>query len=49
MRASFTVQEYANGPGRLLESEYAEVAVYNDLVSLAPIYRPYMSDLYSLN
>lgn len=49
MKASFVVHDYANGPGRLLASEFAEIAVYNSLVSIAPTYAPFMSDLYSIN
>ena len=47
LKASFFVHEYLNGPGQLLESEHAEIAVYNPLRSVAPTYWPFMSDLYS--
>jgi len=47
LKANFLVHEYLNGPSHLLESEHAEIAVYNPLRSLAPIYTPFMSDLYS--
>lgn len=47
LKASYLVHEYLNGPGHLLESEHAEIAVYNPLRSVAPTYKPYMSDLYS--
>ena len=47
LRASFIVYDYLNGPSHLLESEHAEIAVYNPLTSLAPTYKPYMSDMYS--
>ena len=49
LKASFIIYEYANGPGRALESEFAEIAVYNELASIAPLYKPFMSDLYSVN
>ena len=49
LKASFVIYEYTNGPGRVLESEFAEIAVYNPLTSMAPLYRPYMSDFYSVN
>ena len=29
LKASFVIYEYANGPGRVLESEFAEIAVYS--------------------
>ena len=47
LRATYVVHEYLNGPSRLLESEFAEIAVYNPLRSVEPTYRPYLSDLYS--
>ena len=47
LRASFVVHEYLNGPGRILESEFAEVAVFNQLTSVEPYYRPFLSDLQS--
>ena len=49
LKASFVIYEYGSGPGRVLESEFAEIAVYNQLTSVAPLYQPYMSDLYSVN
>lgn len=49
VKASFVVHDYVNGPGRLLASEFAQIAVYNPLVSVQPLYAPFMSDLYSVN
>lgn len=31
LKASFVIHDYANGPSRLLQSEFAEIAVYNQL------------------
>ena len=47
LKATYVVHEYINGPSRLLQSEFAEIGVYNPLQSVLPKYRPYMSDLYS--
>jgi hypothetical protein len=47
LRASFMVHEYLNGPSRLVESEFTEIAVYNPLRSVEPTYAPYMRDLHS--
>ena len=41
------VHDYLGGAGRLLESEYAEIAVYVPLRTVAPQYKPFFSDLYS--
>jgi len=49
LKASFVIHDYKNGPGRVLESEFAEIAVYNSLVSVEPTYAPFLSDLYSVN
>ena len=49
LRASFLVHDYANGPGRLLESEFAEIAVYSPLKTTEPRYKPFFSDLYSVS
>ena len=49
LRASFLVHDYANGPGRLLESEFAEIAVYSPLRTTEPRYKPFFSDLYSVS
>ena len=43
------VHDYVNGPGRLLESEFAEIAVYTPLTTVAPRYKPFFSDLYSVS
>ena len=48
LRASFLVHEYLNGPGRVLESEFAEIAVYRPLRTAQPQYKPFFSDLYSV-
>jgi len=40
---------FLNGPGRLLESEFAEVAVYSKLKTVGPKHQAYLSDLYSVN
>ena len=47
LKASYVVHDYVNGPSRLLQSEFAEIAVYSPLRSVMPLYRPYLSDLYS--
>ena len=49
LNASFVIYDYLNGPGRILASEFAEIAVYNSLVSVEPTYAAHMSDLYSAN
>lgn len=49
VKAAFTVYDYINGPGKVLESEFAEIAVYNSLRSVAPTYEPYLGDLLSAN
>jgi len=41
------IHDYLNGPGRVLSSEFAEIAVYNPLLSVRPVYKPFMSDLLS--
>ena len=49
LRASYTIYDYPNGPGRSLESEFAEIAVYDSLKFISPTYKPFMSDMYSIN
>ena len=48
LKASYTVHDYISGPGRLLESEYAEIAVYSPLRTADPKYKPFFNDLYSM-
>lgn len=47
--ASVSVQQMVNGPLHTLESYSAEIAVYNNLVTVGPNHKPYVSDLYSIN
>jgi hypothetical protein len=49
LKASFLVHDYLNGPSRLLESEFAEIAVYSPLRTAEPRYKPFFSDLYSVS
>jgi len=47
--ASTTVYERHNGPSRLLESPFAEIAVYRPIQTLGKKYKPFLADLYSTN
>ena len=49
IKASFTVFEKLNGPSRILESSFAEIAVYQPLKTLGKKYKPFLADLYSTN
>lgn len=47
VRASFTVYEKLNGPSRVLDSPFAEIAVYQPLKTFGKKYKPFLADLYS--
>ena len=49
MKASIEVYDYLNAPAKLLQSEFAEIAVYEQLKSIEPTYAPLFVDLYSQN
>ena len=49
LKASFTIYDKMNGPSRMLESELAEIAVYNPLVSVKPVQSEFVRDLYSVS
>ena len=49
VKASIEVYDYVNAPAKLLQSEFAEIAVYEQLKSIEPTYAPLFMDLYSQN
>jgi len=43
------IYDKINGPNRVLESELAEIALYNPLESVEPVQQNFLTDLYSVN
>jgi len=42
IKASFTVFEKPNGPSRVLESPFVEIAVYQPLKTIGKLYKPFL-------